>query len=92
MNFAPYREQVEWELEKQDKADNIVIYFHPATQTPVSLLEFGLCVRVPGKTIVVCPDGYWKRGNVQIVCKKYGVQMVENDGGLREAIVKIVVC
>ena len=90
INFAPYREQVEWELEKQDKADIIVIYFHPATQTPVSLIEFGLCARVPGKAIVFCPEGYWKRGNVQIVCKKYGVKMVENDDGLRDAIVKML--
>ncbi|KAJ5564009.1 hypothetical protein N7513_000251 [Penicillium frequentans] len=88
IDFAPYREQVEWELEKQEKADIIVIYFHPATQAPVSLLELGLCARVPGKTIVVCPVGYWKRGNVQIVCKKFGIEMVDIDNGLREAVVK----
>jgi hypothetical protein len=52
------------------------------------LLEFGLCARVPGKAIVVCPEGYWKRGNVQIMCKKYGVEMVDNDDGLREAVMK----
>ena len=88
INFAPYREQVEWELDKQDKADIVVVYFHPATQAPVSLLEFGICARVPGKAIVLCPDGYWKRGNVQIVCKKFGVEMVDSVDGLREAIVK----
>jgi hypothetical protein len=88
IEFAPYREQVEWELEKQDKADIVVIYFHPATQAPVSLLEFGLCARVPGKAIVVCPEGYWKRGNVQIVCDIYGVEMVDNTDGLREAVVR----
>lgn len=88
INFAPYREQVEWELDKQEKADIVVIYFHPATQAPVSLLEFGICARVPGKAIVVCPEGYWKRGNVQIVCKKFGVEIIDNVDGLREAIVK----
>lgn len=88
IDFAPYREQVEWELEKQEKADIVVIYFHPATQAPISLLEFGLCARVPGKAIIVCPEGYWKRGNVQITCKKYGIEMVNDDDGLREAVVK----
>ena len=87
-NFAPYREQVEWDFDKQDKADIVVVYFHPATQAPVSLLEFGICARVPGKAIVICPDRYWKRGNVQIVCKKFGVEMVDSVDGLREAIVK----
>jgi hypothetical protein len=31
IDFGPYREQVEWELEKQIKADLVVVYFHPAT-------------------------------------------------------------
>lgn len=88
ITFAPYREQVEWELDKHDKADIVVVYFHPATQAAVSLLEFGICARVPGKAIVVCPEGYWKRGNVQIVCKKYGIEMLNSLDELREAIVK----
>lgn len=88
IDFAPYREQVEWELDKQVKADIVVVYFHPATQAPISLLEFGICARVPGKAIVVCPEGYWKRGNVQIVCKKFGIEMVDNVAGLREAVLK----
>ncbi|GFF71415.1 hypothetical protein IFM60648_03422 [Aspergillus lentulus] len=88
IDFPPFREQVEWELDKQDKADIVVIYFHPATQAPVSLLELGICARIPGKAIVVCPEGYWKRGNVQIVCEKYGIEMVDNVGALRDAIVK----
>ena len=62
VNFPPYRQQVEWELDKQEKADMVVIYFHPATQAPISLLELGLCARKPGKAIVLCPQGYWKTG------------------------------
>lgn len=88
VDFAPYREQVEWELEKQDKADIVIIYFHPATQAPISLLEFGLCARAPGKAIVCCPEGYWKRGNVQLVAKRYGVETVDSVDGLKEAILK----
>lgn len=88
VNFAPYREQVQWELDKQEKAEIVVLYFHPATQAPISLLEFGLCARTPGKAIVLCPEGYWKRGNVQIVCQRYGVEVVESVEGLRDAIIK----
>lgn len=88
IQFAPYREQVEWELDRQDKADIVVLYFHPSTQAAVSLLEFGIWVRIPGKTIVLCPAGYWKRGNVEIVSKKFDVEMVDSLGALRNAIVK----
>lgn len=88
IDFTPYREQVEWELDKQEKADIVVFYFHPATQAPISLLEFGICARIPGKAIVICPKSFWKRGNVQIVCKKFGIEMVDNIDRLREAIMK----
>lgn len=88
VNFAPYREQVLWELDKQAKADLVVVYFHPATQAPVSLLEFGLSAEVPGKVIAVCPEGYWKRGNVQIVSQKFGVELLDDIEKLEGAIVK----
>lgn len=87
-DFAPFRQQVDWELTKQEEARVVVVYFHPATQAPVSLLELGISLRAPHKVVVVCPEGYWKRGNVQIVCERYGVRMVENLEGLRDAIVK----
>lgn len=74
VDFAPYREQVLWELAKQALADLVVVYFHPATQAPVSLLEFGLSAQIPGKVIAVYPRGYWKRGNVEIVCQKFGLR------------------
>lgn len=88
INFAPYHQQVKWELEKQEQADMVVVYFHPATQAPISLLELGLCAQQPGKAIVFCPEGYWKRGNVQIVCQTFEIEMVESIEELRDAIVK----
>ncbi|KAM3431573.1 hypothetical protein NHJ13734_007229 [Beauveria thailandica] len=88
IDFAPYREQVEWELDKQEKADTVIVYFHPATQAPISLLEFGLSAPTPGKVIVLCPEGYWKRGNVQIVCQKYGIEVAGSIEELGSAIVK----
>jgi hypothetical protein len=29
-------------------------------------------------SIVCCPEGYWRRGNVQIVCERYGIKFVDN--------------
>lgn len=87
-DFAPFREQVEWELEMQAQADLVVVYFHPATQAPVSLLELGLSAHIPGKVIAVCPEGYWKRGNVQIVCQTFGIELLNDISELGGAIVK----
>ncbi len=62
-----FREQVLWELDGQDKADYILMYFDKDTQSPIALMELGLfqC------TVVVCPEGFWRKGNVDIVCEKF---------------------
>ncbi len=72
-----FREQVEWELSSLDDSDIIVMYFDPNTQSPISLLELGLYAD-SGKLIVYCPEGFWRKGNVDIVCKKYGIQQANS--------------
>jgi hypothetical protein len=67
-----FREQVEWELAAQERATVIAMYFAPATKAPITLLELGLFAR-SGKLLVCCPDGYWRKGNVEVVCARYGI-------------------
>ena len=71
-----FRQQVEWELAALEKATLIAIYFDPATKSPISLLELGLFAH-SNKLIVCCPDGFWRKGNVDIVCERYGIEQVE---------------
>lgn len=82
LSNAPFRAQVEWELDGLTRCDAVLMYFAPATQAPITLLELGL-VAPSGKLIVSCPDGYWRKGNVEIVCARFGVPVVER---LEEAI------
>ena len=77
IDHLEFRAQVEWELAAQERATLIAMYFVPATKSPVTLLELGLFAR-SGKVVVCCPDGYWRKGNVEIVCARYGVPMVES--------------
>jgi hypothetical protein len=71
----PFREQVEWELEGLERATVIAMYFAPGTRSPVTLLELGLFAR-SGKLLVCCPDGFWRKGNVEVVCARSGVPLV----------------
>ena len=66
-----FRAQVEWELCALAECDYIILYLDPDTQSPISLLEMGLYAQ-SGKLFVVCPLGFWRKGNVDIVCEKYG--------------------
>ena len=72
---ARFREQVEWEISAQQRADLIVLYFAPETKAPITLLELGLFA-ASGKQVVCCPDGYWRKGNVEVVCARYNIPMV----------------
>jgi hypothetical protein len=72
-----FREQVEWELSAQELATVIAMFFAPATKAPITLLELGLFAR-SGKLIVGCPAGFWRRGNVEVVCARYGIPLVES--------------
>lgn len=69
-----FRGQVEWELDGLERADVIAMWFAPATRAPITLLELGLHAR-GGKVVVGCPDGFWRKGNVEIVCARFGIPL-----------------
>ena len=71
-----FREQVEWELDGLELADIVVVYFAPESVAPITLLELGLFGHTK-KMVVCCPEGFWRKGNVDIVCKKYNIFQVE---------------
>ena len=64
--------QVNWELDHLDEADLIFMYFSPETKSPISLLELGLYANLE-KMIVCCPDSFYRKGNVDIVCSRFNI-------------------
>jgi hypothetical protein len=69
-----FSQQVKWELNSLDKADWIVMYLDPSTKSPISLMELGLHAGSK-KLLVVCPDGFWRKGNVEVVCSIYDIPL-----------------
>jgi hypothetical protein len=67
-----FSEQVNWELDRLAEADEILMYFDPNTKSPITLLELGLFAT--NDITVICPEGFWRKGNVDIVCKRYGIK------------------
>ena len=94
ISFPKFKEQVKWEMDYAKVADVIVFYFAPGALTPVTLLELGMYAGT-GKAIVCCPQGFYKRGNVQIVCLRYDIELLETLDDLnkrvRTALVKKLV-
>jgi len=77
MDNPPFRNQVEWELDGLAGADVIAMHLAENSKAPISLLELGLFA-ASGKVIVSCPPGFWRRGNVEVVCSRFGVPLVDD--------------
>lgn len=90
---SQFREQVEWELEGMENSDYTFMYFSPETKSPITLLELGLhCPYANDHTLVVCPEGFWRKGNVDVVCNWFGVVQAETfEEGLDRLLERILV-
>lgn len=69
-----FYQQVNWELDALERCDLIILYLIPGTMSPISLLELGLYADKKD-LFVVCPDGFWRKGNVDIVCNRYNIPL-----------------
>jgi len=78
-----FRQQVDWELDAMNAAGVIAMYFSPATRSPVTMLELGLYAeKNPEKLVVCCQEGFWRKGNVDIVCARHGIARAETLGDM----------
>lgn len=72
-----FKEQVTWELNALEQADIIIMFFASNTKSPISLLELGLFAH-SNKMKVVVEEGFWRKGNIDIVCERYGIEQYDS--------------
>lgn len=82
INNPNFVEQVEWELDALENTKYIFMHFEPDTKSPITLLELGLHSAGENdlgyhKLLVHCPKGFWRKGNVDVTCRRYKVDMVD---------------
>lgn len=70
-----FRQQVLWELGGLKISDLVFVYFVPGTKSPITLLEFGMMLL--RRPVVVCPPGFWRKGNIDIVCAVHEIPVYE---------------
>jgi hypothetical protein len=83
-----FSEQVNWELNALEKADIIMMYFAGNTMSPISLLEFGLYAQ-SNKMKVVVEENFWRKGNIDVVCKRYKIEQFRTLEQLIESLLKL---
>jgi hypothetical protein len=70
--------QVNWELSNIEESDIIFFNILPDSKSPITLMELGLCAGKEKKSIVCCPDGFYRKGNVDVICTRYGIQQYQD--------------
>jgi len=70
-----FYQQVNWELNAIEETDYVLVYFASNSKSPITLMELGILTCEPHKVCVVCEEGFWRKGNVDVVCDRYGIQM-----------------
>lgn len=67
-----FLQQVHWEDTALEAADHIIVYLQPGTLSPISIGEVYLHAK-SNKMVVICPEGFWRKGNIDYVCFRYNV-------------------
>jgi len=80
-----FKEQVDWELDGLEMAHYRVFHFEAGTKSPITLLELGLMAN-KGNNLIHCPEGFWRKGNVDIICERYGIPQFKSLAHLTEAL------
>ncbi len=75
--------QVNWELDRIEHCDLVILHFEPDTRSAITLEELGICsILKPGRTHVFCHPKFWRKGNVDITCQRYRLTSYDSSDAL----------
>lgn len=83
---ANFAQQVMWEQQGIECAEHVFIYIDPDTLSPITLLEFGQIYEMGTSFTLVCPKGFWRRGNLEVMCEAIGKPIFET---LEEGLIDV---
>jgi hypothetical protein len=69
-----FNHQVNWEMSNLFDADIIFMNILPESKSPITLLELGLHAN-SSRLMVCCPDGFYRKGNVEVVCHRHNIPL-----------------
>lgn len=89
-----FSEQVNWEQTLLATSDLIVVYFSKDSKAPITFLELGERLgqldTSDQELFVFCPEGFYRKGNVDIVCDRHGVTVHTEYSTLLAAIKEVL--
>lgn len=89
-----FRGQVMWELDHLLKSDIVVFFIQGDTKSPISLMEIGLLSLAHQNKqmnmIICCEDGFFRRGNIEVVAYKFDIPLVATLDELKDELKKLL--
>lgn len=80
-----FSEQVNWEQSSIELSDIVMVNFTKDSFSPITLLELGKLLGDIGnpkmkkhQLYVICPEGFYRKGNVDIMCQRAGIKVYES--------------
>ena len=74
-----FRAQVDWELDYLRYASKVFMFISKESKAPITLLEFGYIAHsFPEKLTICVEDGFYRRGNIEVVCRREGIPLQNN--------------
>lgn len=70
INNPEFARQVNWEEDHLTTSDLVIFYFDPTTKSPITIGELNLIRGLGRKAVVLCPEGFWRKGNIDIACAR----------------------
>lgn len=66
-----FEEQVSWEQDRIHESDVCVFFFDGDTKSPITLLELGVALASGIPCLIMCPENFWRYGNVCVTARRY---------------------
>lgn len=88
-----FLEQVVWELDHLKNSNLALFNFEERSLSPITLMELGNRLESSRfnseqHNLVYCPELFWRKGNVDIICDRYEVSVFTNKDKFKEAALK----
>jgi hypothetical protein len=87
-----FKEQVDWEMDMLTCSDIVVFNILPDSKSPVTMLEIGYMAGLSNdaKVFICCPDGFYRKGNIEIVCERSGFKLFDDEDEMFDEVIKII--
>jgi len=92
LNNPQFFEQVSWELSYIDNCDVAIVYFTKDSKAPITLMELGKLseIKEAHNVVVFCPEGYHRKGNVDVLCHTKGIPVYTEISEFHKALDRIL--